>query len=83
MATKTNIELTANLQSGQIFIPAGRHTLPDSPYSDILQKEIDAGSRHITVLGTVDVAEEADDSGDDSGSTPTAPARGGRRKPTA
>lgn len=79
MATKTNIELTANLQSGQIFIPAGRHTLPDSPYSDILQKEIDAGSRHVTVLGTVNVAEEVSEETDSDSSS----AKSGRRKPAA
>lgn len=88
MATKTNVELSVNLRSGQNFVPAGRHVLPDSPYSDILQAEIDAKASHVTVLGTIEVPDE--DEGDEGegtegegteGATTTGKGKGGRRKP--
>ena len=87
MATKTNVELSVNLRSGQIFVPAGRHVLPDSPFSSVLQAEIDAKTGHVTVLGTVEVPdeEEGDESegeGSEGTEATTGKGKGGRRKPT-
>jgi len=84
MATKTSINLTVNLQSGHVFIPAGNHTLPDSPYSDILQAEINAKAPHVVVLGTAEVP-DADVTPETDGDTPplaapSAPRTGGRRR---
>lgn len=77
MATRTTIELLVNLQSGRDFVPAGRHVMEDSPYADILQAEIDAGSRHVNVLGSVEVAEETEEGG------AAAPAKPGRKRTPA
>jgi hypothetical protein len=73
MATKTHVELTANLQAGDTFLPAGRYLIPGCPGADILQKELDAGAPHLTILGTVEE--------EDAAAADTTDTTGTRRKP--
>jgi hypothetical protein len=89
MATKTNIEVKANLQFGSILVQQGCYILEDHVAASDLQAEIDADSPHVTVLGTVEVVDEAavdvpatDDGTVDAGATNAdgTPAAGSKKR---